>query len=389
MAINTSFNYFDHVVNRRRTDSIKWNRYDHDVLPMWVADADYMCPPPIIQALHKRVDHGIFGYAQEPQQLRAILADHLYDHHRWKVAPETMVFLPGVLNALDLVYRAIAKPKDGVLVQTPIYPPFLQNPPHAGLILQCVELPQATDGSYEIDFREFEDKIKDNTYLFTLCNPHNPTGRSFNRIEVEQMAEICLKHGVVICSDEIHCDLVYHENQHIPIASLDREIADSTITLIAPSKSFNIAGLKFAAAIVPNPDLRRKLIDAKEDLHLEINSLAYTAALAAYRDCRSWLMDIVSYLDTNREILVQFVNDDLPGVHMAKPESTFLAWLDCRATGIPGNPSNYFLDHARLAVNDGAEFGAGGKGFIRLNFGCSKTTLLEGLKRIKHALNKR
>lgn len=380
-------NNFDCIVDRRQSGSIKWKRHNVDVLPMWVADTDFLCPQPIIEALRARVEHGIFGYTQEPPHIRELIVDWLFERHHWKISPEDLVFLPGVVNGLNLIYRTFAKPNDGVLVQTPVYPPFIDNPPQAGLTPQYVELAATSPGGgCEINYQAFEGAIEKHTRLFTLCNPHNPLGKVFDKKELEGMAEICLKHGILICSDDIHCDLVYPEKRYIPIASLHKEIEQASITLISPSKTFNIAGFKFAAAIISNPVLRQKLITAKKGLDLGINSLAYTAAAAAYKDCQNWLGELMGYLANNKRILCKYVQEELPGIRMAEPHGTYLGWLDCRETQIQGNPSQFFLDHALLATSDGSTFGPGGEGFIRLNFGCPESVLLEGLKRLKKGL---
>jgi cystathionine beta-lyase len=222
--------------------------------------------------------------------------------------------------------------------------------------------------------------------LFILCNPHNPVGRVFQRQELERMAEICLRHDMVICSDEIHCDLVFPGNRHVPMASLAPEIADQTITLMAPSKTFNIPGLKCSVAIVQNPELRKKLKRTHTGLVHGVNVMGYTAALAAYRDGQAWLDEVLRYMEANLDFLLQYVEAHLPGITMSRPEGTYLAWLRCHEAGIPGNPHEFFLKQARVAVNDGAVFGRGGEGFVRLNFGCPRSMLTEALDKMKEAL---
>jgi cystathionine beta-lyase len=249
-----------------------------------------------------------------------------------------------------------------------------------------MELTQRTDGSYEIDFDRFEAAITDRTRIFLLCNPHNPLARVFRRDELERMAEVCLRHEVVICSDEIHCDLVFEGYEHLPIASLAPEIADRTITLLAPSKTFNIAGLKCSLAIIENADLRKRFVEAKRGLVPWVNLLGQVAALAAYRDGGPWLEAVLSYLQANRDFLHDYVASHLTGVSMTRPEGTYLAWLDCREAGIPGNPHEFFLEEAKVAMNDGATFGQGGEGFVRLNFGCPRSMLVQALEQMRAAL---
>ena len=379
-------NDFDRLIDRRHSDSVKWHYYGDDVLPMWVADMDFLSPEPAIRALRERVEHGVFGYGTDLPELRQVLVDRLADLYGWRVLPRDLVFLPGVITGFNLACRAVTAPGDGMLVQTPIYPPILRVPGNVGLTCDEMELTRQPDGYYTIDFDLFEKTITGRTRIFVLCNPHNPVGRAFQRHELERMAEICLRRNVVICSDEIHCDLLFRGVQHLPIASLDAEIANHTITLIAPSKTFNIAGLQCSVAIIQNADLRKKFKAARVDLVNEVNILGLVAALAAYREGQEWLDELLVYLEANRDLLVQYVSEQMPGIRMGKPEATYLAWLDCRQAGIPGNPHKFFLEQAKVAVNDGVTFGRGGEGFVRLNFGCPRSTLLEALDKMRAAL---
>jgi cystathionine beta-lyase len=377
---------FDCIVNRCGTDSAKWCYYPPDALPLWVADMDFRSPEPVIAALRERVQHGVFGYGQEPPELRSVIVERLERLYGWQVLPDWLVFLPGVVIGFNLTCRAFAAPGDGVLLQTPAYPPILTAPQDAGCTRDETELTLEADGHYAIDLDLFEHTITDRTRVFILCNPHNPVGRVFTRQELQHMAQMCLRHNVVICSDEIHCDFVYRGARHIPIATLDPEVASHTITLMAPSKTFNIAGLHFAVGIVPNEDLRKRLCAAKNGLVNEPDILSYTAALAAYRHGQPWLEELMRYLEANRDFAVDYVNARLPGIHASKPEGTYLLWLDCRQAGIRGNPQEFLLERAKVALNDGADYGQGGEGFLRLNFGCPRATLVEALERMKAAL---
>ena len=377
---------FDRRIDRHHSESVKWHYYHEDVLPMWVADMDFMSPEPVIRALRERVEHGVFGYGMDPPELGEVIVDRLQRLYGWQVSPKALVFLPGVVTGFNLICHAVPSPGDGVLIQTPVYYPILHAPAGAGLTNDEMELTRRSDGRYEIDFDVFEKTITDRTRLFILCNPHNPVGRVFRREELERMAEICLRHNVVICSDEIHCDLVFQGNRHVPIASLAPEIADQTITLMAPSKTFNIPGLKCSVAIVQNPKLRKKLKRTHPGLVHGANIMGYTAALAAYRDGQPWLDEVLRYLEANLDFLLQYVEAHLPGISMSKPEGTYLAWLGCHEAGIPGNPHKFFLKQARVAVSDGAIFGRGGEGFVRLNFGCPRSMLTEALDKMKEAL---
>lgn len=378
---------FDQVVDRRGTDSLKWHRYGEDVLPLWVADMDFRAPEPVIHALHERVEHGVFGYGTPPPELRQVIVERLQRLYGWRVSPGELIFLPGVVTGFNLVCHAFASPGDGALVQTPVYYPILDAPAGAGLTRDEMALTHRPDGRYEIDFDVFEETITDRTRVFILCNPHNPVGRVFRREELERMAETCLRRDVVICSDEIHCDLVFPAYRHEPIASLSPEIADRTVTLMAPSKTYNIPGLRCSVAIVQNRELRKRLRKTHADLVGEVNVIGYAAALAAYHDGQPWLDEVLRYLEANLDFLLQYVEASLPSITMTRPEGTYLAWLDCREAGTSGNPHRFFLERARVAVSDGAIFGRGGEGFVRLNFGCPRSTLVEALGRMADALS--
>jgi cystathionine beta-lyase len=377
---------FNGLVDRCGTDSVKWCYYPQEALPLWVADMDFRSPEPVIRALHQRVEHGVFGYGVEPPELCEVIIGHLKGTYDWDVSPDWLVFLPGVVTGFNLACRALSAPGDGVLLQTPAYPPILGAPPNARCSCDEMELTLGPDGHYSIDFDMFEATITPHTRVFILCNPHNPVGRVFTKDELERMAAICLRHNVVICSDEIHCDFIYSGQQHLPIASLDAEIAAHTITLMAPSKSYNIAGLHVAVAIVANDALREKLDGAKRGLVNDPDILGYVAALAAYRDGQPWLRRALQYLEGNRDFTVEYVNDRLPGISTARPEGTYLAWLDCRGAAIAGNPQKFFLEQAKVALNDGPDYGRGGDGFLRLNFGCPRPVLTEALQRMENAL---
>jgi cystathionine beta-lyase len=371
----------DDCPDRRSTDCEKWGAYPSNVLPLWVADMDFVCPEPVIRALRERVEHGVFGYPREWPELRDLVVCRMAQRYGWQIRPEDIVFLPGVVSGLNLACHMVAEP-GGVLVQTPVYPPILQAPCHAGMFLQEMELTRTENGSYSVDWSAFESAITSQTRLFILCNPHNPVGRVFCQDELVRMAEICLRHEIMICSDEIHCDLLYPGSCHIPIASIDAEIARNAITLMAPSKTFNIAGLNCSFAIIQNADLRQRYQHARTGLVGGVNALGWVAAVAAYRDGQEWLVQVLEYLDANRNYLYESVRNELTGITMYRPEGTYLAWLDCR-TAVTGNPSEFFLCQAGVALNDGATFGRGGEGFVRLNFGCSRSVLQEALERMK------
>jgi cystathionine beta-lyase len=381
---------FDRVIDRRSTESAKWARYGPDVLPLWVADMDFASPPAVIEALRARVDHGVFGYGYklDTSPLHEVFAERLLKRYGWRVAPETIVLIPGVIVGFNLAARILAAPGDGLLLQTPVYPPLLRVPANAGLVLDDAPLARSADGRYAVDLEAAATAIGPRTRMLLLCSPHNPVGRVFTRDELTGLAELCLRRGVAICADEIHCELVYEGHPHVPIASLDDEVARQTITLMAPSKTFNLPGLKCGLAIIPDAALRQRFTDAWVDLVPSVNILGYTAALAAYRDGQPWLEALLGYLQANRDFVVEFVRRHLPGIAVRAPEATSLAWLDCRAAdpAAARDPFTFFLERARVALNDGKLFGRGGAGFVRLNFGSPRALLAEGLTRMRDAL---
>ncbi|MEJ5203685.1 MAG: PatB family C-S lyase [Anaerolineales bacterium] len=379
---------FDQIIDRRKTESGKWRRYDPDVLPLWVADMDFISPPEVLQALHDRVEHGVFGYPMEMPELIEAIVERMAMLYQWHIQPEDVLLLPGVVTGFNLVCQALVPSSEGVLIQTPVYPPFLHVADNGGLIGQEMELTYTPQG-YQIDFDDFEASITNKTRLFLLCNPHNPVGRVFRQKELERMAEICLRHQMIICSDEIHSDLIFSDHQHIPIASLSKEIAQNTVTLMAPSKTFNIAGLGCSYAIVQNQQLRKKLQTSTRGLVPHVNILGQIAALAAYQHGQPWLEELLVYLEANRDYLYEYICNELPDIKMIKPEGTYLAWLDCREANLPESPFDFFLRKARVALEDGTRFGKGGKGFTRLNFGCPRSILAEALERMRIALRSR
>ena len=378
---------FDQSVERKGTDSFKWQRYGDDVIPLWVADMDFVSPEPIVQALHERVDHRVFGYARPSEELITVIQERLKRLYGWDVPTEQIIFVPGVVTGLNLAYQLFADPGDGVLVQPPVYSHFVTDPVIHGRTLIDPPLIKKGD-TYEMDFDAFESAINKRTKIYVLCNPHNPVGRVFRTDELERLADICIRNNILICADEIHCDLLYPGYHHTPIATLSQEVADRTITFMSPSKTFNIAGLKCAFAIIKNPLLREAWVRGSEGLIPHVNIMGLTAALAGFRDGQEWLDHCLSYLKDNRDFLVEYVREKLPSIRMTQMEGTYLGWLDCRQSGITGNPFHFFLKEAKVALNDGIECGKGGEGFVRLNFACPRKMLAEGLDRMADSLER-
>ena len=377
---------FDTMPDRKSTESIKWNYFEDDVLPMWVADMDFVSPEPVVRALRERVEHGVFGYALDVPGLKDVIVERMARLYGWTIQPDDIVYTPGVVTGFHMAAHGLVGEDAGLMIQTPVYMPFLTTAKNACSIPQEMELTYLSNGSYEIDWDCFEQSITDQTRMFLLCNPHNPIGRVFTRAELERMAEICLRRNVIICSDEIHSDLIYEGHHHVPMASLSPEIAQKTITLMAPSKTFNVAGLSASFAIIQNKDLRKRFVKGGLGMVHGVNLLGLTAAKAAYAEGQEWLDQLLVYLQGNRDFLHDFVHQRLPGVKMFRPEGTYLAWLDCREANIPGKPGDFFTKIARVGVVDGGEFGKGGDGFIRLNFGCPRSMLNDALERMEKAL---
>lgn len=376
---------FDRPVDRRSLPGEKWGRYaGRDVLPLWVADMDFVAPSAILAALHERVDHGVFGYTDVWPGLTAAIIDGIWRDHRWRIEPDWLVWLPGVVTGFNLACRIVGAPDDQVFTTTPIYPPFLSAPANNARELVACPL-AAGPGRWEWDRDAVEAAMGPRTRLFMLCNPHNPTGRVFDRDELTWIGQLAERHDLILCSDEIHCGLVLERGaEHVPIASLNASLARRTITLMAPSKTWNIPGLYFAFAVIPDGDLRRRYQSAMRGTIPHPNVLGMVAAEAAYRDGDAWRRALIEYLRTNRACVMEAI-EDLPGLRALSPEATYLAWIDCRGAGL-GDLAGFF-EAAGVGLSDGRAFGM--PGFVRLNFGCTRATLEEALTRMRRALKAR
>lgn len=379
---------FDQVINRRSSDCEKWTCFDEDIIPLCEADMDFASPDCVIQALHERLEHKIFGYPKDQSELRGVVSEHLKRRYKWDVPEEAIILIPGVVPAFSLAIKAFTQPGNGVLVQTPVYDPILLAPGYSGCTRDAAPLVRKEDGSYQVDLDVFQAAITGQTRLFLMCNPHNPTGRVFRQDELLAMAECCLHHDLVICSDEIHCDLVYSGSRHTPIASLDSEIGNRTITLMAPSKTYNIAGLHNSFAVIQNPEMRQRFCGMKRfTISSFLNVFAHTAMLAGYRQGQPWLDALLLYLESNRDHLYEFIKQAMPGLNLVKPEGTFLAWINCNELELPCSPRNFFHEQARVSLREGETYGPGGEGYVRLNFACPRSILDTALERMKNALS--
>ena len=388
---------FNRVIDRRAVSNInKWTFYPEDVLPLWVADMDFLTPKPVLDALRTSVDHGVMGYEEPGHVLLETVAARLEKLYGWKIAPEMVVAIPGVGSGMSAAVNAFSSPGDGLLVQPPIFPPFLHLPKMKNRIAQKARLRRSLRSGrwfYEPDMDSLIKAIhsgRSRTRLFLLCNPHNPTGRTFTSDELTAMAQACLRRNVLILSDEIHNGILLNKQEHIPIASLSREIERNTITFLGPGKTFNMSGLHCAFAIIPNEKLRKSFVSETMRSVLEVSSLGMTAARAAYSSaCDEWLDDLRRYLISNRDYTEKFIEAELPELRTTHPEGTYLLWIDCNEmikTGrIKGPAFKHFLEKGKLALSNGDEFGPGGRGFVRLNLACPRSTLEEGLMRMKNA----
>jgi cysteine-S-conjugate beta-lyase len=376
---------FDQRIDRRSAeDCKKWRLYPEHVLPMWVADMDFAVAEPITRALRDRLDHPVFGYAQPSDALKSAIVDWLANRHAWQVQPDDLVFLPGVEPGFNMALKAMLQPGDGVVVQTPMYRPILDAPGHWSL--KRIDAPLTPDGGgWSVDEARLDEALGQSQALL-FCNPHNPTGKVFSEAELAFIAACCERHDVLIVSDEIHCDLVYSGGRHRPIAAVSPEIAARTITLMSAGKTFNIAGLKTAFAIISNPDLRRRFQEARSGLVDSVNLMGLEATRAAFRHGDAWRQAVVVYLEANRGHLAQELERRFPGIACRPPQASFLAWLDCSALGLELDPHVFFLNRAHAGFSAGADFGPGGKNHVRLNFGCTRATLDEALDRMERAL---
>jgi cystathionine beta-lyase len=381
---NSSFSY---LASRKNSLATKWHVYADDVLPLWVADMDVRAPDAVLEALSDRVKHGVFGYdPHDSLELRELIAERLLNRFAFQIEPSDVVLLPAVIPALNLACLAFAAPGERVLVQDPVYPPIHLAPKITKRQLVTAKITCDSQRRSLHDWDDFDRGLDGSTKLFILCNPQNPTGRVFARDELERIGRACAARDIVICSDEIHCDLVFAPNQHIPIASLSKELADRTVTLMAPSKTFNVPGLGCAFAVITNPALRAQFLGASQGLLGHPSPFGFIGAIAAYRDGQKWYDDVMEYLAQNRAIVAEFVHERMPQIRVNAPEGTYLAWLDCSETPIASNPFDHFLKVARVALNEGPSFGPQGKSHVRLNFACDRAILIEALERMEASL---
>lgn len=377
---------FDTVIARKGSGCIKYDRKP-ELDPFWVADMDFVSAPAIVKALHDRVDHGVFGYAQAHAGVVDAIRGYLETCRKVSLNEDHLIHLGGLVPALSLAARAFCAGGEELMTCTPVYPPFLGVHNDADAKLQTVDH-VFTNGRWEFDWEKMEEAVSKKTKIFLLCNPQNSLGRAFSKAEVIQLAEFCETHDLVLVSDEIHCDLIFDEaaTPHFSALELPENLAKRTITLLSPSKTWNIAGLGYAFAIIPNDSVRRKFSAARGHTLAEINALSYYAAEAAYKDGEPWRLELIAYLKANRDELVRFITEECDGLSIHAPEATYLAWIDARDLGVE-NPANFFEKEAGLFLSDGAFFGW--PGYVRFNFACPRSRMLEGLGKMKAAIESR
>ena len=377
VASGTAFD-FEHVPERRGSDSVKWNKYaGQDVLPLWIADMDFASPPPVLAALQARVARGDLGYAEPWPALVEAVQAYCQRHYDWRVEADWLIWLPGLVCGINLACRSV----DGeVLTATPVYPPFLSAPGLSGRGLVRVSL-REEGGRWSWDFAALEAAVTPATRLLLLCHPHNPVGRAWDADELQALAEFAARHDLVVCSDEIHCDLVLDpERHHVPFARLGEDAARRSITLMAPSKTYNIAGLGCSLAIIPDPALRRRYQAARRGIVPDVNVLALTACASALLEGEAWRQDLLAVLRANRDRVEAAVNA-MPGLSLGHVEATYLAWIDARGLGVDA-PVEFF-EAAGVGLSDGRDFGL--PGWVRLNFGCAPALLDQALDRMRAA----
>ncbi|MGC5328289.1 MalY/PatB family protein [Brevibacillus sp. SYSU BS000544] len=390
--LTAGYEDFAHNVNRKNTDSKKWDNLiayfgRDDVVPMSIADMDFYVPRGVQEVLRQRTEHGVFGYVHQGERFFQAIVDWQKRRHDWDIKPEWITSSPGVVAGQAVTLLALTEPGDEIIVQPPVYPPFYSTVADNNRVL--VENPlKFENGQYEIDFEDLEQKIGPKTKMLLFCSPHNPTGRCWRQDELEKLAAIAVKHQLLVVTDEIFADLVLPGNKHTQLASLHTKIADLTVTCNSPSKAFNIAGLSTSYTVISNPELRARYRKQLAAIGIdEVNSFGLVALIEAYKAGDEWLDRVVGYLQQNLEVMDQFIRDRIPQIKLIYPQATYMAWLDCREISEDQRVLHeLFVNKAKIGTKGGASFGSGGAGFMRLNFAYHREVLLDALKRLEEAL---
>jgi cystathionine beta-lyase len=377
-------NLLDRKIDRSRTGSLKWDKYaGRDVIPLWVADMDFASPTEVIDALHARAEHGVFGYTVPYEEVVEAVLGYLRGTHGLNIEREWLVWVPGLVPALNLACRATGQPGSGVMINTPVYPPFLSAPPFSDRQRISVAL-ACRDGRWEMDWAAMEAAVTPDTKLFILCNPHNPVGRVWRQEELERLLDFCDRHDLTLVSDEIHCDLILDDVRHVPTLELGERAKARTIALYSPSKTYNLPGLCCSYAVIPDATLRNNFKRVARGIITEVNAFGYAGCAAAYKHGEPWRKELIACLRENRDLVYNFVRDHLTGVIMHPMEATYLAWLDVRGLGLE-TPAAFF-EEAGVGLSNGIDFGT--PGFLRLNFGCPRSTLETALQRMAVAVSR-
>ena len=385
----TEYN-FDEIIDRSGHHSAKWSTVDDGCLPMWVADMDFRSPPSAIDAMIERARHGVFGYTIDPPKLKDVVVERMERLYDWRIKPEDVLFSPGLVLALCATCSAFGDPGDTVLIQTPVYGSFFKAVRANRKFSANIDMQYVSDGArvfhYENDYDEFEQVARDpQTSIHLQCNPQNPAGFMYSRAELERIGEICLRHKMLIVADEIHSDLIL-EGDHIPIATLSEEIAQNTLTMIAPSKTYNLAGMSCSVLIAQNKEIRETMAAALQSISAHVNIMGYEAAYGAYSGGDEWLRQLLVYLKRNRDFAIDYIHKHMPQIKTTIPTSTYLLWMDMRDLPIEGDLMQFCHQTAGIAPSPGTFFGDAGEGFVRLNFGCPRATLELGLERLRAAV---
>ncbi len=386
---------FDKLVDRTGSNDVKheelqtiWGRTD--LLPLWVADMDFETPSFITDALKKRLEHSLFGYTKEPDDLWPSVIDWVRDHHQWELKPEWLTYIPGIVRGIGMVVNVFLKEDEKVIVQPPVYHPFFLTPEgnHRGVVRN--PLKKLENGYYEMDFENLEKVADEKCKLLILSNPHNPAGLCWSKETLQQLAHFCYTHKILVVSDEIHCDMALWDNKHIPFATVSKEAEQNSITFSAPSKTFNIAGIVSSWAIVPNDEIREKFYSWLEANEMNAPHLfSPIATIAALREGEEWRREMLHYVEKNIDFVIDYCKEFIPAIRPLRPQASFLVWLDCRELGLNHEElQDLFVDKAHLALNDGEMFGPGGEGYMRLNVAEPQSVLKQALEQLREAVQK-
>ncbi|MGL5650721.1 MAG: MalY/PatB family protein [Paraclostridium sp.] len=384
---------FDTIIDRSNNFAAKWSEMDkkygtNDLIPMWVADMDFKAAPCIIDALKNRLEQGIYGYTTRPNSYNESIVNWVSRRFGWNIKSEWLVFSPGVIPAISILIQELTNEGDKIMIQEPVYSPFNSVVKDNKRELVISPLKKLEDGNYVMDYEDIESKIKD-VKIFILCNPHNPVGRVWTKEELKQLGDICIKHNVKVISDEIHSDIIFKGYKHIPFASICKEFEQNSITCMAPTKTFNIAGLQMSQVILPNEDDYKALDSAFARIDIRRNNaFSLVATEAAYNHGEEWLTDFIDYLEGNMDFAVNYIEKNMPKLKVRKPQGTYLLWVDFSELGLSDDEvAKFLVENAKVALNNGPSFGIGGQGYQRINLACPRSMVEEALTRIKNAID--